>query len=876
MKEWRPERAGMSIIYEYEDGRRVIADGHQRLGLAKRLASEGKPVQMPAMIIRQRDGISPQEARTIAAMKNIAEGSGTAVDAAKVLRDSDSTPEQMGLPPSSALVRDAAGLRNLSADAFGMVVNGVASERDGGIVGRVVQDPAAQANILGLLNRLKPSNAFQAESIARQAAADTVTETQDSLFGPEADTQNLYLERAKILDAASKRVREDLKTFRTLVDRAETVQGAGNVLNADENERRLASDAAVRDYLSSEANTKGPISDALTAAARAFKGGAKPGQVVADFLATVERELGSRRGDSETGGGARPSDGSGRRESVEPQAVEVGQDADAASADLFAPEQTGKTPDQQRAEAEAEVKANQSKIRTSAPQVDAGPLFDTQGDLLDAPNQKFNHLKRMQLLEAIKARAAVGDIKKHLALGRKVVVFHDYNVGGGFNPFSGVVPADDANAISAMADLMAKHPDLQKLDFAGYGAPADTLSTAFGDKARLFNGTVPKAKRLKNLADFNADGSGADVLIVQADAGGAGISMHDTTGAHQRVLINLGMPNKPTTTLQQEGRILRVGSVSNAPFRYFTIGTAWERRAFAQKIAERSGAVENLALGNEARAITDGFINAYIEAEAFDPSPADGIGGKERDRRTQTTSPFQIALSHYFGRMKVTGRRDHRDGLDFYPTAEPLAFKMVEWAGIRPNERVLEPSAGDGAIARYMPEGIDLTMVEPSMDLASRAQLRAPAGKVVETTFENFHLVNKAHVIVMNPPFGQGGATAIAHLAKAARHLRPGGRIVALIPSGPSADKRFDTWFHGDDAKGLHLTAEVALPAVAFERAGTKVMTRVVVIDKPASPDQLPPEGKRINFTGRAPSRTSSSGWKATTCPAARKRPSMR
>ncbi|MEN9926072.1 MAG: hypothetical protein RL268_2198, partial [Pseudomonadota bacterium] len=265
----------------------------------KRLAGEGKRIQMPAMILRETDGITPEEARTTAALKNISEGSGTAVDAAKVLRDTDQSADQLGLPPSSALVRDAMGMRNLSQDAFGMVVNGVATEQHGGIVGRVVSDQAAQANILGLLNRLKPANAFQAEQIARQAASETVTETQDSLFGPETDTANLYLERAKVLDAALKRVKDDVKTFRTLVDRAEAVQSAGNVLDAAANQSRLDTDAAVRDYMAKEANTKGAISNALSAAARSLKAGGKPGSVVNDFLAAVEGELGARGGNGQ-------------------------------------------------------------------------------------------------------------------------------------------------------------------------------------------------------------------------------------------------------------------------------------------------------------------------------------------------------------------------------------------------------------------------------------------------------------------------------------------------------------------------------------------------------------------------------------------------
>lgn len=483
-------------------------------------------------------------------------------------------------------------------------------------------------------------------------------------------------------------------------------------------------------------------------------------------------------------------------------------------------------------------------------------LADGYRTLSHAINRKFNYLKRMQLLEAIKAKAAVDDIHKHLAMGRKVVVFHDYNVGGGFNPFADIADMQDDNAIKAAADLLNAFPDMHKMDFSSYGAPVDTLLAAFPKTARAFNGTVPQKKRIKNLADFNTDGSGADVLIVQADAGGAGISMHDTSGQHQRVLINLGMPTKPTTTLQEEGRILRVGTLTNAPFRYYTIGTGWERNAFAKRIAERSGTVENLALGNQARDLLTGFIDAYMEAEALEPSSSDGTGGKERDRATNIASPYDKAKTHYFGRTKTTGKRTQRDGLDFYPTPEPLAFKMVEWAGIRPNERVLEPSAGDGSIARYMPDHADVTMVEPSSDLLSTALLRTPHGKDVQGTFESYHLVNKHHVIVMNPPFGSGGKLAMEHLAKAARHLRAGGRLVALIPSGPSADKRFDAWWNGDDAKEFNWTADISLPPVAFEKAGTSVITRVVILDKIADHNDRARFGadnggtERVNFSG--------------------------
>src|SRR5690606_28095014 len=126
---------------------------------------------------------------------------------------------------------------------------------------------------------------------------------------------------------------------------------------------------------------------------------------------------------------------------------------------------------------------------------------------------------------------------------------------------------------------------------------------------------------------------------------------------------------------------------------------------------------------------------------------------------------------------RKTSRTKSEEGIDYFPTPEPLGLKMAEWAGIRAGESVLEPSAGHGAIARWFPENHPRTVIEPSPELASRLRLVTDA-KLIQDTFENHHVVNKYDVIVMNPPFGQGGATAISHLSKAASHLRDGGRIV--------------------------------------------------------------------------------------------------
>ena len=464
--------------------------------------------------------------------------------------------------------------------------------------------------------------------------------------------------------------------------------------------------------------------------------------------------------------------------------------------------------------------------------------------------RRFDYLSRRRLLEAMKAHHAVGVIKDHMALGRKVAVFHDYNEGAGFNPFTfneaeleslqeqvwrdGKLVTIDMAAL--YRDFIAKNPDVERMKFANMRNPIETLTKAFPE-ALQYNGRVTPKKRIEAKAQFNEDGSGKDLIIVQSAAGEFGISLHDTTGSHQRVAINLGMPNRPVTTIQIEGRIYRTGQVSDAIFRYFNTGTSWERWAFAGSIAERSSTAENLAMGNQARALRQSFIDAFQDSDAYPASLEDGKGGKAIDRTDNTLSAFEKSKTFYWAQQKKRGRRDQREGVDYFATPEPVGFKMVEFADIKPGEKVLEPSAGHGAIARFFPESTQRTIIEPSSELASRAALASPGAKVLDHRFEDLHINNKYDAIVMNPPYGQGGKTAMDHLVQAMRHLRNGGRIVALLPRGPAADKRFDAWLNNEGQyenapKGVYLVRNIDMPTVTFERAGTSVATRIVVLEK--------------------------------------------
>ena len=268
--QWNPALAGQVTVYEYADGSKFIADGHQRLGLAKRIMSQdpSQDVRLYGQILREVDGHTPAMARVSAAIKNISEGTGTAIDAAKVLRVA---PDRViDLPPRSALVRQAQQLVYLDDDAFGAVINGLIPANYGAVVGRLIPDnPGLQKNAIDILAKSDPANEFQAEAIVRQVReAGFEQREQVGLFGEEVITESYFTERARILDRTQKALRQDKNAFGSLVNNADRLAAEGNILAKNANQRRAENDAQALALLQALANKVGPLSDALTAAAR--------------------------------------------------------------------------------------------------------------------------------------------------------------------------------------------------------------------------------------------------------------------------------------------------------------------------------------------------------------------------------------------------------------------------------------------------------------------------------------------------------------------------------------------------------------------------------------------------------------------------------
>ena len=330
--QWNPVLAGRAIVWEGMDGRRLVADGHQRLGLARRIsaADPSQNVRIDALVLRESDGFDAESARVWAALKNVAEGSGSVTDAAKIMRGMGIEQASKYLPPRSALVRDAGGVARLGDDAFGMVVNELVDPSHAAIVGRIASDPGEQKALMDLIYQLQPQSRGQAESIVRQGiTAGFTKETQDDMFGSLDSTASLFIERARVLERSLSEMKKLKAVHSTAANNADTLEASGSSIDIAASKKESIDNAQAAEIIQRLAYSAGPVKDAIDAGAAQLAAGGRLADVARSVVADIRgidlAALARSGGDAVDGG--LPA-GSGR-------------DGNAAEADIAAPPERG-------------------------------------------------------------------------------------------------------------------------------------------------------------------------------------------------------------------------------------------------------------------------------------------------------------------------------------------------------------------------------------------------------------------------------------------------------------------------------------------------------------------------------------------------------
>lgn len=189
-----------------------------------------------------------------------------------------------------------------------------------------------------------------------------------------------------------------------------------------------------------------------------------------------------------------------------------------------------------------------------------------------------------------------------------------------------------------------------------------------------------------------------------------------------------------------------------------------------------------------------------------------------------------------------TVRSEEQVEFQQFSTPVDIAWLVAHLAAITPDDVVLEPSAGTGLLAA------------PALRIGAKVhlnELNEHRYELLESAFKDVALTRfdgskidtllasmvRPSVIVMNPPFardlgrGEDPYAAIRHLRSAIRLLRPGGRLVAVMPdwftSSPKMKEIFEKTF-----ANVNLFYSGRLDEGAYRKHGTSIAVRIYAIDK--------------------------------------------
>lgn len=204
-------------------------------------------------------------------------------------------------------------------------------------------------------------------------------------------------------------------------------------------------------------------------------------------------------------------------------------------------------------------------------------------------------------------------------------------------------------------------------------------------------------------------------------------------------------------------------------------------------------------------------------------------GGKWN--RTKKAHVFSTDPDPFIQSVLGSGEMVSKKANGFFETPPTLARRLVELARLEPGQAVLEPSAGQGALAEAIMKAEPKAVLDVCEILEPNREILARKGFYIAASdfFELKSLTGSMpfyHRIIMNPPFTRGAD--VKHVLRAWEHLLPGGRLVAIVSAGPLSLDRLEK-----ELGALYGAGAERNPSGSFKAAGTNVETVTVVYVKP-------------------------------------------
>ena len=181
----------------------------------------------------------------------------------------------------------------------------------------------------------------------------------------------------------------------------------------------------------------------------------------------------------------------------------------------------------------------------------------------------------------------------------------------------------------------------------------------------------------------------------------------------------------------------------------------------------------------------------------------------------------------------VSGEKlNDKKKFQFFETPQKLVLKLIEKANLKPSHKVLEPSAGNGAIFdHFLDNGIQNVAIELNPDCIKTLRDKYPNEAIREDNFLNVKAKSFESFdrIVMNPPFTKN--QDVDHIKHAYDFLKNGGRLVSVagLSWKTGSQKKqiaFRKWLKENNAEIEELDAG------EFKESGTNVKTCIITINK--------------------------------------------
>lgn len=273
VKKFDPELAGVvSVWRDPANGKTFVVNGHHRLELAKRTGH-------PALNVMYIDAPDEKAARARGALINIAEGRGTSIDAAKFMRDTGMTPDEMaagGISLTGKVAGDAIPLTKLNNQVFQMVTDGVMPVDQAITIGQHVEDHELQSL---LVNRLKKEQDKGRDisprlmtEMARKVAESPKIKLgerggQRGMFDDLEAEDSVFVEQCELQAHVRAELAKEVGLWKPISSERRaakvTAGEAGNVLNVELNKQKAADAAIARGTFDRLANRSGLIADAI-------------------------------------------------------------------------------------------------------------------------------------------------------------------------------------------------------------------------------------------------------------------------------------------------------------------------------------------------------------------------------------------------------------------------------------------------------------------------------------------------------------------------------------------------------------------------------------------------------------------------------------